>query len=81
MNPPHEALYQEWRDLFFENIEPSFLSDEIVDYCDDQFGEWVGMYSDEDRRPEHSAIIKFAWQINQELAEMEASALSATKGD
>lgn len=81
MNPPSETLFTAWRDLFFENIDPLFLSDEIVDYCDDRFNEWIGDYLDGDERPSGSAIVQFAWKINAELAGMEISSLSMSKGD
>lgn len=76
MKLPSELLLSQWRDMFFENIEPSFLSDEIVDYCDDWFADWLGVYLDDDKRPSCSEIIQFAWKINEKLAEMEAFALS-----
>jgi hypothetical protein len=76
MNLPTESLYESWRDLFFKNIDPSFLSDEIVEWCDDQLARWVGSYYAEERRPSGSEIVKFAWQINEKLAEMEINALS-----
>jgi hypothetical protein len=81
MNPPSEELFTIWRDQFFENIEPSFLSAEIVDWCDDQFNEWLGPYYDLDTRPPGSEIVRFAWQINEILAEMEIAALSRANGD
>jgi hypothetical protein len=70
-----EELYEEWRELYYKNIDDAFLSEEIVDWCDDQFDEWLGTFSDEDPKPAPSQIVKFAWSINRELAEMEMNAL------
>jgi len=76
MNLPSELMYSQWRDLFFENIDPSFLSDRVVEQCNETFGDWVESYLNADMRPSCSEIIQFAWKINEKLAEMEAFALS-----
>jgi len=72
---PTEDLYEECRNLFFNNIDSSFLSAEIVDWCDDQLNEWLDVYYSEDEFPSRRLIVEFAWKINLELAEMEMDAL------
>jgi len=79
MNLPSESLYNAWRDLFYANIDSGFQGDEMIDYLDDAFEEWMGLFHDE--RPSGSQIVQFAWQMNGEIAEKEASALSLAKGD
>jgi hypothetical protein len=74
MNLPNEDRYNAWRDTFFQHIDNGFLNEEIADWCDDQFGEWLGAFYSEDKFPLNSQIIQFALEMNQELfaKEMEA---------
>lgn len=81
MKLPSEELYDEWQDIFFQNIDQGFQGDEMVDYLEDRFDNWLGAFYDCDDVPSYRQILKFAWRVNMELVEKEMAALSKAKGD
>lgn len=80
MNLPN-SLYDEWRDIFFNNLDQQLVDWIGVAYCDEAFSEWVWTFTIEDMKPLPSQIVKFAWQMNAELAALELEGLCKANGE